>query len=232
MRIDILTLFPEVFAGFLTGSILKGAQEKRLLEFHLTNIRDFASDKHGTVDDRPFGGGPGMLMKCEPLFACYEFVKAQHTGPARSILLSPQGRLFHQALAREVSHQPWLILVCGRYEGFDERIRTALGAEEVSIGNYVLMGGEAAAMVIIEAVARLIPGVLGKEESARLDSFEQGLLDFPQYTRPREFRGMRVPEVLLSGNHEKIRLWRQQQALVRTRRRKQGGNGGCVDERG
>ncbi len=219
MRIDILSLFPQVFKGSLGNSILKIAQEKRLVEFHLTDIRDFASDKHRTVDDRPFGGGPGMVMKCEPLFACYEHVRAAHPGPARALLLTPQGRLFDQALARELSRQPRLILICGRYEGFDERIRTGLDAEEISIGNYVLSGGEVAAMVVIEAVTRLIPGVLGKEESARYESFEEGLLDFPQYTRPREFRGMAVPEVLLSGDHESIRLWRQQQARERTLKR-------------
>jgi tRNA (guanine37-N1)-methyltransferase len=216
---DILTLFPQAFEGVLGNSILKIAQEKGLVEFHLTDIRDFATDKHRTVDDRPFGGGPGMVMKCEPLFACYEHVKAAAAGLARTLLLTPQGRVFDQALAWELSRQPRLILVCGRYEGFDERIRIGLDAEEISIGNYVLSGGEVAAMVIIEAVTRLIPGVLGKEESARFESFEEGLLDFPQYTRPREFRGMTVPEVLLSGDHEKIRRWRQQQARERTVRR-------------
>ena len=226
MRIDVLTLFPRMFAGVVGEGILRIAQEKGLVTFHFTNIRDFSSDAHKTVDDRPFGGGPGMVMKCEPLFSCYEFVKAQQPGKARAILLSPQGRLFDQGLARELSREARLILIAGRYEGFDERIRTGLGAEEISIGNYVLTGGEVAAMVLIEAVTRLIPGVLGKEESARFESFEQGLLDFPQYTRPREFRGMEVPEVLLSGDHEKIRRWRLEQARVRTHKRKQNSDGG------
>ncbi len=221
MRIDILTLFPEIFDSFMKGSIVRIAQEKNLVEFHLTNIRDFTSDPHRTVDDRPFGGGPGMVMKPEPVFVAFEHIlKKGEKDDCVRILLTPQGRTFRQEDARRWSRTRRMILIAGRYEGFDERVRIGLGCEEISIGDYVLSGGEVAAMVVIEAVIRLIPGVLGEETSVVEESFERGLLEYPQYTRPREFRGMRVPEVLLSGDHEKIRKWRLEQARSRTLERR------------
>jgi len=217
LRIDVLTLFPGMFAGFLGESILKIAQQKQLVEIALFDIRDYSTDKHHTVDDRPYGGGPGMVMKCEPVFAAVEDVARKDARPPRVVLLTPQGRAFRQQVASEYAAEKRLMLVCGRYEGFDERILAGLGAEQLSIGDYVLSGGEAAAMVVIEAIVRLIPGVLGDEESAAQDSFSSGLLDYPQYTRPPEFRGMRVPDVLLSGHHAQIEKWRRQEAERRTR---------------
>jgi tRNA (guanine37-N1)-methyltransferase len=220
MEIDVLTLFPEMFAGVLGESILKIAQEKGLVSIRVVNIRDFTSDKHHVVDDRPFGGGPGMVMKPEPVFAAVEGVEAQSATPATRVLLTPQGETLTQGLARELLTRPRLLLICGRYEGFDERIRLGLRPREISIGDYVLTGGEVPAMVVIDAVVRLIPGVLGKEESTVEESFSNGLLEYPHYTRPREFRGMEVPEVLLSGDHEAIRKWRREQAEKRTQERR------------
>jgi len=223
MRIDVLTLFPGIFRGFLDESIVRLARERRIVEIALWNIRDYTDDKHRKVDDRPYGGGPGMVMMPGPVFAAVEAVEAADAAaadPARKLLLTPQGRKFDQAMARELAREPRLMLVCGRYEGFDERIHQGLGAEEVSIGDYVLAGGETAAMVIIEAVVRLLPGALGHPDSATLESFEGGSLDYPQYTRPPVFRGMAVPQVLLSGHHEQVRRWRAERARERTLRKR------------
>ena len=220
MRIDVLTLFPEMFASPLGFSILKRAQNAGVVEIVLSNIRDFATGRYRQVDDKPYGGGPGMVMMCGPVFACYEHVLSQSSAPGRTLLLTPQGRLFDQTLAAELSGQERLIFIAGRYEGFDERIRTGLGAEEVSIGDYVLSGGELPAMIVIDAVVRLLEGALGDADSAQNDSFRDGLLEYPQYTRPERFRGMPVPDVLLSGDHARIAAWRQAQALERTRQRR------------
>ena len=216
MRIDILTLFPEMFGPFLGTSIPKRAAEKGLVSYHLTNIRDFATDPHKSVDDRPFGGGPGMVMMCPTLFDAVETAEKQDPRPATRILLSPQGRVFDQSLAIELAKNERLLLIAGHYEGFDERIIEGLSPLELSIGDYVLSGGELAAMVLIDAVVRLLPGALGAETGAADESFAEGLLEFPQYTRPREFRGMVVPETLLSGNHAAIAAWRLQQRKNRT----------------
>lgn len=215
MKVDILTLFPSMFDGPFSESIIKRAVERGLLETRFHNIRDFTVDKHRTTDDYPYGGGAGMVMKVEPLAACIDSVKT--TSPtARVILTTPRGRPFNQLLARELSEEDALVIVCGRYEGVDERFRELFVDEEVSIGDFVLTGGELAAMVIVDAVARLIPGVLGGEDSAALDSFSDGLLEYPQYTRPPEFRGQSVPDVLLSGNHGEISRWRRRQSLRKT----------------
>lgn len=217
MRIDVLTLFPEMFESPLGYSILKRAQEQGLVEVAVTNIRDFATDSYRKVDDKPYGGGPGMVMMPGPVFSCFEHVQGLDPEAGRTILLSPQGQPFNQAKAAEFSQAERLILIAGRYEGFDERIRIGLGAEPVSIGDYVLNGGELAAMVIIDAVVRLLPGALGDEDSAKDDSFSEGLLEYPHYTRPEIFRDMKVPDILLSGDHGKIAQWRRQQALNRTK---------------
>ncbi|MDK2815576.1 MAG: tRNA (guanine37-N1)-methyltransferase [Moorella sp. (in: firmicutes)] len=221
MRVDVLTIFPEMFTGFLNTSIIKRAREQGRLTVNLVDIRDYARNKHRSVDDYPFGGGPGMVMQAEPIFLAVEAL-LPGAGAVRPpiILLSPQGEVFNQALASELARQERLILICGHYEGVDERVRQFLVNREISIGDYVLTGGELPAMVIIDAVTRLLPGVLGDPAGAREDSFAMGLLEYPQYTRPRSFRGLEVPEVLLSGNHEQIRLWRRQQALERTWRRR------------
>jgi len=220
LRIDVLTLFPEVIKPFLASSILGIAERKGLVAYHLHDIRDYSLDKHHKVDDRPYGGGPGMVMQCEPVFRCYEAVRDMDSRPGRVILLTPQGKALDQRLAWELSRSDRLILLCGHYEGFDERIRIGLPAEEVSIGDYVMSGGEAAAMALIDATVRLVPGVLGHEQSAQSDSFEKGLLEYPQYTRPREFRGMQVPEILFSGDHQSIEDWRRQEARRRTQSRR------------
>jgi tRNA (guanine37-N1)-methyltransferase len=220
MRIDILTLFPEVFESFLGASIVGRARQAGLVEIHCTNYRDFTEDKHRTVDDKPFGGGSGMLMMCGPVFAATEAVAARHAAPPIRILLTPQGQRYTQRMAEELWRAPGLVLLCGHYEGFDERIRSGLGAREISIGDYVLSGGEPAAMVIIDSIVRLLPGALGDAASAVEESFAGGLLEYPQYTRPREFRGMRVPDVLLSGDHARIDAWRREQRLRRTRERR------------
>ncbi len=221
LRIDVITIFPDVFEPYLSEGMIGIARRKGLLETHIHNLRDYATDRHRSVDDRPYGGGPGMVLMPAPVFAAVEDIEANVGGRGRRILLSPQGRVFNQTFAAELSREQRLLLISGRYEGFDERIRVGLGAEELSIGDYVLTGGELPAMVVIDAVARLIPGVLGDEESARLDSFADGhTLDYPQYTRPAEFRGMRVPEVLLSGNHQAIAEWRREQGRQRTKERR------------
>ena len=213
MKIEVLTLFPAMFAGPLDESIIKRARESGRLEFKLHNLRDWTSDRHKTVDDRPFGGGPGMLLKPEPLFAAVESLRREKT---RVILLSPGGRRFDQQVARELAQETDLLLVTGHYEGFDERVREALADDELSIGDYVLTNGALPAMIVIDAVTRLLPGVLGDDDSSRDESFSDGLLEYPQYTRPAEFRGLPVPEVLLSGNHAEIAKWRREQARLRT----------------
>jgi len=216
VRIDVLTIFPGIFESPLRESLLGRAIEGGVLDVRLHDIRDFATDRHRQVDDESYGGGPGMVMKPEPIFAA---VESLGEGPKRVILLSPAGRRLDQALVRELAAEPWLVLVCGRYEGVDERVVEGLPAEEVSIGDYVLSGGELPALVVLEAVTRLVPGVIGREESHERDSFgEQGLLDHPHYTRPQEFRGLRVPEILLSGNHAEIERWRKEAAVDKTQR--------------
>jgi len=217
MKIDVLTLFPAMFAGPLDESIVKRAREAKLLDLKIHNLRDWTHDRHKTVDDRPFGGGPGMLLKVEPLFEAIESLQRENT---KVILLSPGGRKFSQEIARELAQEKDLLLVCGSYEGFDERVREALADDELSIGDYVLTNGALPAMVVIDAVARLLPGVLGDDESSRDESFSAGLLEYPQYTRPAEFRGMKVPDVLLSGNHAEIEKWRCEQAKLRTEKQR------------
>lgn len=220
MRIDVLTLFPEVLAPFFATSIPGRAQQAGLATIRSTNIRDFATDKHRSVDDRPFGGGPGMVFRCDPVFAAVEQVERDHAELPLRVLLTPQGERFTQAMAEELAAAPGIVVICGHYEGFDERIRVGLAAREISIGDYVLSGGEAAAMVVVDAVVRLIPGALGGETSAADESFTAGGLEYPQYTRPRDYRGMTVPEVLLSGNHGAIAAWRAEQARQRTLERR------------
>jgi len=217
MKIDVLTLFPGMFPGPLDESIIKRACESGRLQLGIHDLRDYTHDRHRTVDDRPFGGGPGMLMKPEPLFEAVEALRGEKT---RVILTSPAGRLFRQQIARELAAEEHLLLVCGSYEGFDERVRQGLADDELSIGDYVLTNGALPAMVIIDSVTRLLPGVLGDDESSQDESFSGGLLEYPQYTRPAEFRGMTVPEVLLSGDHAAIEKWRREQAEVQTRQRR------------
>ena len=217
MKIDVLTLFPGMFPGPLDESIIKRACESGRLRLGIHDLRDFTHDRHRTVDDRPFGGGPGMLIKPEPVFEAVEDLRDEKT---RVILTSPAGRPFRQQIARELAAEEHLLLVCGSYEGFDERVRERLADDEISIGDYVLTNGALPAMVVIDAVARLLPGVLGDDESSQDESFSGCLLEYPQYTRPAEFRGMNVPEVLLSGDHAAIEKWRREQATVQTRQRR------------
>ena len=221
MRIDILTLFPAMFSSFLEGSLLGAARTAGILDVRLVDISDYAEGPHRQVDDRPFGGGPGMLLMPGPVVSCIEAVQQAASQPGHVVMLTPGGRRLDQGMVEELAARERLVLVCGRYEGFDARVRETVGAEEISIGDYVLSGGEVAAMVIVDAVARLVPGVLGDEESARQDSFSGAdrLVEGPQYTRPREFRGLHVPEVLLSGDHRRIAAWRQEQAVAATHRR-------------
>jgi tRNA (guanine37-N1)-methyltransferase len=219
MQIDILTLFPSMFEGPMTESILKRAQEKGLIEVRLHDIRDYTSDKHHTVDDTPYGGGGGMVMMPGPLIEAVEGVRGGDD-QTPVILLTPQGRVFTQKVAQELSQYPRLILVCGRYEGFDERIRTLAATDEISIGDFVITGGELGAMIIVDAVSRLIPGVLGALWGAEEDSHAMGLLEYPHYTRPPEFRGLTVPDVLLNGNHAEIEKWRRREAIRRTWKRR------------
>jgi tRNA (guanine37-N1)-methyltransferase len=219
MRFDVFTLFPEVFPPYLDTSILQRARENHLVEVRLHNIRDWTSDRHHVCDDMPYGGGGGMVMKPEPIFTAVESMLG--TPPACPvILLSPQGRVFTQSIACELAAQPQLALLCGRYEGVDERVIEHLVTDEISIGDYVLSGGELPALVLIDAITRLIPGALGDPDGAWDDSHATGLLEYPHYTRPPEFRGWRVPDVLLSGDHPRIATWRRQQALLRTFRRR------------
>ena len=217
MKIDVLTLFPGMFPGPLDESIIKRACESGRLRLGIRDLRDYTHDRHRKVDDRPFGGGPGMLMKPEPLFEAVEALRGEKT---RVILTSPGGRPFRQEIAQELAGEEHLLLVCGSYEGFDERVRECLADDELSIGDYVLTNGALPAMVIIDAVTRLLPGVLGDDESSVDESFSDGLLEYPQYTRPAEFRGMSVPEVLLSGDHAAIERWRREQARMRTGQRR------------
>src|SRR5687767_13820896 len=216
MRIDVLTLFPEMFAGPLDVSIVARARKAGLLDLQVRNLRDWTHDRHKTVDDRPFGGGPGMVLKPEPIF---EAVEALANDQTRVVMMAPTGRPFTQAVARELAAEQHVLMLCGSYEGFDERIRTLVD-DELSIGDYVLTNGGLPAMVVIDAVTRLIPGVLGDEESSHDESFSHGLLEYPHYTRPAEFRGMKVPEVLMSGNHAEIEKWRREQAQLRTKERR------------
>lgn len=218
MRFDIITLFPEFFASPLSTTMLKKGQERGSLEFRLYNVRDYATDKHHVTDDTPYGGGAGMVMKVEPLVGALEAAMASPPSPHR-VLLSPQGRPLTQSIALELAQREAVALVCGRYEGVDERVRSFVDAE-LSIGDYVLSGGEAAALVVIDVVSRFVPGVLGSEESVRDESFALGLLEYAQYTRPPEYRGLRVPDVLLSGDHAAIARWRRQSALERTAQRR------------
>ncbi|MCM3699265.1 tRNA (guanosine(37)-N1)-methyltransferase TrmD [Paenibacillus macerans] len=224
MRVDVLTLFPEMFAGVFASSILGKAQEKGIVELNAINFREYSGNKHGTVDDTPYGGGGGMVLKPEPIFAAVEAILEGKHGDApraktrtpRVILMCPQGETFTQKKAEELAAEEHLIFICGHYEGYDERIREHLVTDEISIGDYVLTGGELPAMVVIDSVTRLLPGVLGNELSAVTDSFSTGMLEYPHYTRPAEFRGWKVPDILLSGHHANVEEWRQKEALRRT----------------
>lgn len=222
MRFDVLTLFPEMFPGYLGQSLLNLAIQRGLVDVRLHNIRDWAEGRHKVVDDRPFGGGPGMVLMVKPVVECVEAVQAEDETPGRLVLLSPQGRRLNQALVEELAGARRLVLLCGRYEGFDERVKQILQPDEISVGDFVLNGGEVAAMVLIDTVIRLVPGVLGDERSSQQDSFsgQERLLEFSQYTRPREFRGYAVPDVLLSGDHPQIARWRREQSLARTQQRR------------
>lgn len=216
MFFDILTLFPGMFSGPFEHSIMGRARERDLLEINLVDIRDYTKDKHSVTDDYPYGGGAGMVMKVEPIFRAVEDVKKDRPSEVPTVLLSPQGRTLNQDLVKEYSTCKGLILICGHYEGVDERVRENIITDEISIGDYVLTGGELPAMVLVNAVARMLPSVLGDEDSIKEDSFFKGLLGYPQYTRPREYRGLKVPEILLSGDHARIKRWRSKQALKRT----------------
>lgn len=228
MRFDVLTLFPETFPGYLGQSLLKRAVEAGLVEVHLHDIRNWARGKHKKVDDRPFGGGPGMVLMVEPVVDCVEAVQTMAPQPGHLVMLTPQGRRLTQPVVEQLARQQRLLLLCGRYEGFDERIRMILEPDEISIGDFVLNGGEVAAMVVMDAVIRLVPGVLGDERSSSEDSFsgDVRLLEFSQYTRPRRYRGLEVPDILLSGDHQAIARWRRQQRIERTRSRR----GDLLDE--
>ena len=225
MRIDILTLFPQMFQSPLSSGIFKRASDRKLVEIAVRNIRDYTHDKHHTVDDYPYGGGAGMILKPEPIFEAVEAIESEtrpekEPGTLPIILLTPQGRLFSQQIALELSRYDHLVLICGHYEGIDERVREHVVTDEISIGDYVLSGGELAAMVVIDAVVRLVPGVLGSPASPIDDSHTTGLLEYPQYTRPPVYRGWAVPEVLLSGNHAQIAKWHREQAIIRTAERR------------
>ena len=223
LRCDVITIFPEFFSQSLDCGIVRRARNAGLVDIKAHDLRQWTTDKHHVVDDRPFGGGDGMVLKPEPIFTAVEALtgfarKEDFTPETRVVLLSAQGRVFSQALAQDLSNASRIVLICGRYEGVDERVSEALATDEISIGDYVLSGGEPAAMVVIDAVVRLLPGALGSDTSAVFESFSEGMLDYPHYTRPPEFRGMKVPEVLLSGNHAEIERWRRQAALAKTRR--------------
>lgn len=220
MQIDVLTIFPSMFEGVFHSSILGKAQQKGLVSFRTVNFRDFANNKHHTVDDYPFGGGGGMVLKPEPIFRAVESLTEEGEDRPRIVLMCPQGETFTQRKAEELAGEKHLLFICGHYEGYDERIREHLVTDEISIGDYVLTGGELPAMVVIDSVVRLLPGVLGNEQSAVTDSFSTGLLEYPHYTRPAEFRGMNVPDVLLSGHHDNIASWRREMSLYRTWKRR------------
>jgi tRNA (guanine37-N1)-methyltransferase len=218
MKIDILTLFPEMFKGPFDESIIKRAQDKKIVEIKIHNLRNWAKDKHRTVDDRPFGGGVGMVLMVEPINQALKSLKKKN---AKTILLTPQGKVFNQKMAQKMSKENHLILICGHYEGIDERVREHLVDEEISIGDYVLTGGELPAMIVAETITRLIPGVLEKSEAIKNESFSpENTLEYPQYTRPAEFKGWKVPKVLLSGNHQKIEAWRKKKSLEKTKKRR------------
>ena len=218
MKYDIITLFPELIEQYCSHSIINRAKNNNIISINTINPRDFTNDKHRTVDDTPYGGGAGMVLMCEPIFAAHESVqKLENT---LTIMLTPQGKPYNQQMAENFSKKDQLIFICGHYEGFDERIRTGIDLMEISLGDFVITGGELAALAVIDSTARLLPGVLGKDESSTLDSFSQGLLEYPQYTRPAEFRGMKVPDVLMSWNHKQIDLWIKKQSLIRTRQRR------------
>ena len=220
MHFDILTIFPEMFPGVLDASMMRIAQEKNAVTFQLHDFRDFANNKHQKVDDRPFGGGPGMVLKPDPIFYCLESFLPPGGPPPTMILLSPQGEVYNQRIANELSQAERIVLIAGRYEGFDQRIVEGLPVREISIGDYVITGGELAALVLVDSIVRLLPGVLGDADSATYESFNNGLLDHPHYTRPVEFRGMTVPDVLRSGDHARIAAWRSQKALELTQARR------------
>jgi len=217
LEINILTIFPNMFKGPFSESILNRAQEKGLVKINLIDLRDFATDKHKTVDDYSYGGGPGMVFKSQPIWDAVEVIKkSKSLVPLKIIITSAQGKIFNQEMAKDLSKKKRLLIICGRYEGIDERIPQLLDAEEVSVGNFVVSGGELPAMLMVDVISRMIPGVLGKEESMVNDSFYNGYLDYPHYTRPDEFKGLKVPDVLLSGNHKEIEKWREKQSLLRT----------------
>ena len=221
IRFDIITLFPQIFPGYLGESLLAKAIQRGLVAVHVHNLRDWSTDKHQKVDAPPYGGGPGMLLQVQPVVECVEAVRRLHPDPGQLLLMSPQGETLKQSLVGELADTPRLILLCGRYEGFDQRVIDILAPREVSLGDFVLNGGEVAAMAIIDATIRLIPGVLGDERSAVQDSFsDEALLEFPQYTRPREYRGHVVPDILLGGNHQQIAAWRAAQRRERTQARR------------
>jgi len=220
MKFDIVTIFPRMVAAALAEGVVGRGMARGLLDVAVHDLRDFTADRHRSVDDVPYGGGPGMVMKPEPLFRAVETIKERRGTPAAIVLMSPQGRLFAQTEAERLSRLPHVVLLCGRYEGMDERVRELVATEEISIGDYVLSGGELPALVVVDAVGRLVPGVVGDAESVERDSFSRGLLDYPHYTRPAEFEGHRVPDVLLSGHHAEVRKWRKRAALERTLERR------------
>ncbi len=222
MRFDVISLFPEIFESYLQQSLLSLAIRKKLVDVHLWNLRDWATDQRKSVDDKPFGGGPGMLLCCQPVFDAVEEVQSQGESPGQLVMLTPQGKTFKQPLVEKLATFSRIVLLCGRYEGFDERIRIGLNPLEISVGDFIANGGEVPAMLIIDTVARIIPGVLGDEASHQFESFTgKGLLEYPQYTRPREYRTMEVPEVLLNGDHQKIEKWREEQSYKRTQERRE-----------
>lgn len=223
MRFDIVTLFPDMFPGYLSQSLLNKAIENDIVEIHVHNLRDWSTDKHNKIDDRPYGGGPGMILSVEPVIRCVQAVQAMTDDPGQVIVMTPQGQRLCQPTVESLAKRSRMILLCGRYEGFDQRVIDILDPLELSIGDYILNGGEVAAMVVVDSLVRMVPGVLGDEMSSWDDSFSRGnrMLEYPQYTRPQEFEGHQVPEVLLSGNHKKIEQWRKAQSLAKTKMRRQ-----------
>ena len=216
IKFDVITIFPEMFTDFSGRGVFARSKSSKIIDLNIHDLRDYSNDKHGKVDDYPFGGGPGMVLKPEPVFDAVESIVGDELGSIPIVLMSPQGRPLDNKIASGYSSNPHIVLICGRYEGFDERIRTHLATDEVSIGDYVISGGELASMVLMDAVSRFVPGVLGDDESAKNDSFSNGLLEHPHYTRPADFRGMKVPEVLISGNHKEINRWRENESVKRT----------------
>ena len=216
IKFDVITIFPEMFTDFSGSGVFARAKSSKIIDLKIHDLRDYSNDKHRKVDDYPFGGGPGMVLKPEPVFDAVESIVGDELGNIPIVLMSPQGRPLDNKIASGYSSNPHIVLICGRYEGFDERIRTHLATDEVSIGDYVISGGELASMVLMDAVSRFVPGVLGDDESAKNDSFSNGLLEHPHYTRPADFRGMKVPEVLISGNHKEINRWRENESVKRT----------------